>query len=366
MNIRNLTAMAILMSCFTAASIAQEIEYDDMYFNSKDRELLNARKASAAYAYNENKNKAKDAEKADEGNPTDSYSSRNVNPEYVSRSKGKASKNNDEGDYFVNDYRYQSGNYYDNWNSGYNNWANDAWYSNRWSMAPYGSWYSPYYAHNAWANPWCDPFYSSFYSPYYSYGWPGSYTYYYGSSWGYNGFGWGMSYAWGNPYRGYWSPYWGGRNTVIIINNDDNSRKVTYGKRSPRGGSYVLPKSNSTRVRNTPPEATIDNGSRYSNGRTTDNSRNTDGWRRSTNGSAATPVRSSSGNSGYNRSSNNSSSGWNNSGNRSSSWGNSGSNSSSGSFQRSSSGSSSSPSYTPSRSSGSSGGGTNGRSRGGR
>lgn len=238
MKIRNLTAIAAIMASFFSTH-AQEIEYDDMYFNSKDRKALNDRKASASYAYAESGKKVNGSkEVASKGNPTDSYSSKNINPEYISRSNAQTAKE-DEQDYFINDDRYKSGIYYNNWNNNYNNWAANFGYNN--------SWYSPYYGYGARSNPWCDPLYSnSYYSPYNNYGW-GSY---YGSSWGYSG--WGMSYAWGSPYyypRNYWRPYggygYGGYGNTVIVVNNDNTKGPVYGKRNSRS-SYVIRNTSGT------------------------------------------------------------------------------------------------------------------------
>ena len=73
--------LSLVSLLFTVAASAQGIENDDMYFNSKDRAKLNAAKATEVSA---SIKKSKKATVADEAvNPTDSYSARNVNPEYA-------------------------------------------------------------------------------------------------------------------------------------------------------------------------------------------------------------------------------------------------------------------------------------------
>jgi uncharacterized membrane protein YgcG len=56
-------------------------EYDDMYFTSKDRATLTANRQ---VVLSEGARRVTDSETASVINPTDSYSARNVNPEYIS------------------------------------------------------------------------------------------------------------------------------------------------------------------------------------------------------------------------------------------------------------------------------------------
>ena len=55
-------------------------------------------------------------------NPTDSYSARNVNPEFAARSNSQTAAA-DNQDYFVNNYKYNTSSNLNNWNNNYNNWA---------------------------------------------------------------------------------------------------------------------------------------------------------------------------------------------------------------------------------------------------
>lgn len=232
-----------LMAGFTLTTWAQE--YDDMYFNSSDRTKVNAQKATETYATNKTTKKNKQESEEVYANPTDSYSARNINPEYTSRSVSQVAKE-DEQDYYLNNYQYSTANNYSNWNNNYNSWNNSAWYNSGWYGPSYGAWNSPYY------NPYASWYGNSFYNdPFYN-------PYYYGSPWGGSGFSWGMSYAWGNPYYGY-SPYssmgnpWGWGmgfgfgaqvcsgwyyppyNSIVVVNGD--SRGPAYGKRSSRNSS---------------------------------------------------------------------------------------------------------------------------------
>ena len=60
-----------------SGAVAQDIEHDDMYFNSGDRAKLKAmRQTETVVASNR-----KDRLVEDDANPSDSYSARNTNPE---------------------------------------------------------------------------------------------------------------------------------------------------------------------------------------------------------------------------------------------------------------------------------------------
>jgi hypothetical protein len=107
-----------LISCLTlgfAASSFAQAEYDDMYFNARDRSELNALKSSGALAMTSRKKSMLDEELSQ--NPTDSYSARNVNPEHVSRSNARAAQE-DEQDYFISNYNQKTASSYSNWNNG--------------------------------------------------------------------------------------------------------------------------------------------------------------------------------------------------------------------------------------------------------
>lgn len=242
-----------LMAGFALTTWAQE--YDDMYFNSSDRAKVNAQKPTETYAANKTTKKNKQESEEVYANPTDSYSARNINPEYTSRSVSQVAKE-DEQDYYLNNYQYSTANKYSNWNNNYNSWNNSSWYNSGWYGPSYGAWNSPYY------NPYASWYGNSFYNdPFYN-------PYYYGSPWGGTGFSWGMSYAWGNPYYAY-SPYssWGNPwgwgmgfgfgaqvcsgwyyppyNSIVVVNGD--SRGPAYGKRSSRSTSNTTYTRNSGR-----------------------------------------------------------------------------------------------------------------------
>ena len=345
------------LSLAVATGASAQVEYDDMYFNSADRAEMKALQGQSL-AMTGKKKKALMEE--DFANPTDSYSARNISPEYVSRSNADEARA-DEQDYFVTNYNQKTAAGYSAWNNQFNNWYNSPWYSTGWynvgGWSPYyGHMYSPYYYD--WGSPWYDPYYG--YGSGWNYGYGSGWSLGYGLSFGYHpwhSWGWGLSsgYGWYNS----WYP-----STVVIVDNGTSGR-VHYGKRPTRGAAaYNNSTVTNSRTRSnvtTPPSYTRPNtGGRTTSTITTSapttgqSSHYNKNWRSA---AQTAPSRSSTWSSGSN-----SRSGYN-----------------SGSYDRGSS----SPSYSPSPSrsyggssgysggssgsSGSSGGGgSNGRTRGSR
>ena len=355
----------------TASAFAQ-VENDDMYFNSKDRAALKAQKASKESSLTmASAKKTKKVEQVapveEVVNPTDSYSARNVNPEYAARSNSQTAAA-DNQDYFVNNYQYNTSSNLNKWNSSFNGWYSNSWYNANYFYPNIYGWNSSYYgsAYDPYGNPWCNPYYQS--------GWSSSFSYYWGNSWNYGwGGGIGMSYAYGNPYSygspwgysglGYGYPYYGSGygyypGNIIIVNNNygygENGRKVVYGKRASHGGMVTSPQDSYVAPSRSDYPTSIRNGA--TGGRVAATSgRQEDYYNRSWRGSQqqSYPSRNSSKNSWDNSS-------WNNN-NSNGSWNNNGSSRSS---HDSNSYSPSSGGGGGSRQSAPSGGGSNGRSRG--
>jgi hypothetical protein len=252
---KTVMSLTVLMAA-GFASLAQ-VEVDDMYFNRKDRAKL--REGQEKEIAQRDLKMNEESRRTLAINPTDSYSSRNINPEYTSRQKTSPSNNNAQEDqgYFPAGYQQPVGvnqtlrnsNYY-----GYNNpYYGNSYYGNAWANpyygyssgfgSPYSSfWGSPFgYGGSGWSmsfgNNWGYPGYG-----WNSWGMPSSmfWNSYYGNSfynswgWGYGGNMWGSNY-WGgyNPYYGYSNYYGGGYYPVV-----DNGRpKPMYGKRSDRSNS---------------------------------------------------------------------------------------------------------------------------------
>jgi hypothetical protein len=234
--------LGLVVACLAGTVMAQES--DDMYFNRKDRAKLNAEKAkeTAVIASNSNTRTTQGVnEEEEEFTATESYSTRNTNPEYTSRSNSEVAQSDNE-DYFVSDYQYNTAQNLSRFNSNYSNWYNNPWYTNTYfAPAMYGGWNSPYYA--GYYNPWSVYSSPGFYgSVGYSWGSP-----YYGGYWGsgYNAWDYGYGSYYGNPYGASyygnsWGYYgggwnsWGGNNVIII--NEGSGRGVAYSKRPSRGG----------------------------------------------------------------------------------------------------------------------------------
>jgi hypothetical protein len=321
-----LTSVALLLA---TATFAQRVENDDMYFNSSDRVKLNALRASeqASYSASIKKSGKQDMGKEDlYNNTTDSYSARNINPEFAARSNSQTAQADDQ-DYFVSNYQYQTSTNLNNWNNSFNNSYNNPWYSANYFGPSINSWNSPYYgsAYDSWGNPWCNPYYRS--------GWSSSFSFYWGNSWNYGGgYGMGMGYGYGNPYSnwgpsyGYGYGYGGGGGfyypgTVIVVNNYGESGRgnVAYGKRATRGTMATSPQegTNSRTRSSYVPAAggrTSDGGRVAATGRSQGQEDYYNrSWKNNTqNQNSAYPSRSSTNNSwsntsnGYNRSSNSS------------------------------------------------------------
>lgn len=242
----------------TAAAFGQ-VENDDMYFNSKDRVKLKSQNSVDEPQYLASAKKTKKAEQvaAEEVvNPTDSYSARNVNPEFTARSNSQTAQT-DNQDYFINNYQYSTASSLNNWNRGYSSYYNNSWYGNSYYGPSSYGWASPYYGgyYDTWGNPWCNPYYQS--------GWSSSFGYSWGSSWNY-GWGMSMSYMYGNPYMNSYYPGYGygygfgpsmgwvyGGPAVVVVNySGEYGRNVVYGKRASHGGMVTTPQDASyTRTR---------------------------------------------------------------------------------------------------------------------
>jgi len=275
-----------------AGAFAQE--YDDMYFRSKDREKQNATikssKSEEVYASNSyetfKKKNFKETTMLDEyTNPTDSYSARNVNPEYISRSYSEQASEVEQN-YFVDGYTsalattnafdYNQGYYYNGWNSSQMNTMNmynTGWYGpsfyNGWRNNPW-----------AWNDPWMNPHMGMGMNPYMGMGmnpfmgsgWNMSFGYGMGSGWGNpwnSGWNMGMGYMWGNPY--YNSMRWpssiwycpsGSAATVV-----SDSRRATYAKPVSRSGNYAAYNPNASAPTSAVTTSTSRSAGNNSNGR---------------------------------------------------------------------------------------------------
>jgi len=233
-------AFLSLLAVSASLVATAQVEHDDMYFKSKDRSRLQASKPMTL------KSMSAEHEIATSINPTDSYSARNVNPEYISQNK-VGSGTSEPASYFVPDYTPTAVNQ--------NLVTNNSTYWNNNNMAMAG--YNPYSyrgMYSAFANP-----YNSFYSPMYGYGYdPFGYNSFYNTGWSSFmtlGFGMGSYYPYGGGGAWGWNSFYnmGGYgyypSNVIIVNNDYYNRNVVYSKRSSRSSdvnNYVNANNRST------------------------------------------------------------------------------------------------------------------------
>jgi hypothetical protein len=247
------------------AAVAQSVEYDDMYFNGKDRQKLKDQQAKEAAAFSQtpaskhNKSNAASEVYADNG----SYSARNQNPEFAARSNAEAAS--DDAEYFSSDYRYNNAAQVQNFNKNYSNWYGSPWVANNYWGSSIYDWNTPYYGsmYDSWGNPWMNPYYRS--------GWSTSFSFAMGNSWNYGmgsgmGYGMGMGFGcpFGNPYNNSWASwgmsygagfgygYGGGyyRYPTVIVVND--TRSYSYGKRGSQNGMVTSRQSAAnTRARQT-------------------------------------------------------------------------------------------------------------------
>ncbi|MCU0367559.1 MAG: hypothetical protein MUF39_01890 [Cyclobacteriaceae bacterium] len=337
-------AFLTLLSIVTTMVVsAQVVEYDDMYFNSKDRVRVAAAKPVSMTPAQKEMNQV-----ATPINPTDSYSARNVNPEYISQSKVNTSGVEENVAYFSPDYTPTAvnQNIYNNAipsNSFYGNpYSNPYNYGMSTFGSPYGSFYPSYSAFSPYG-------FGSMYPSGWSSFWNVGMSFGYGSMWGspYMGMGMGCMTCMNNGFGGFgWNP-WGFNNfypggSVIII--DNNTRPVTYGRRTSRSTDVNNPVYNNNRATTGTATTLVDaNGKvRGSGGRTTagnePGSYYQQGWRTNTannSGAVNTSGTSRSGsqsnwfdNSSRNSNSRSSDSFFNSSGSRNSGWSSGGSNSS--------------------------------------
>ncbi len=330
-------AMVILTMGMSVAAMAQE--NDDMYFNSKDRLVVNqANEQLMAKRYQA---ADRNAVLTNPVNPSDSYSGRGVNPEYNAQGKNGTAVIQDNPDYFLSSYQpkninssLSSGN--NTYNSAYNGYGMNPYYGyggmgssmmgygmgygmnsmmgygmgyGMNSMMGYGMGYGyPYsmFSMGYGMSSYGSGFYGgygmgygmgSMYSPYGMYG-MGSMYYPYG-----NGYGYG-----GGPYGG----YSGG-----VINETHNT---SYGRHSVRSSGLNNYVDNSRGTSSVTNPAGVGRGNQ--SGRTAGSQPDyyNSGWRNN----ATNMTRS-----GYDNSGN---SGWGNTRSGNSGWGNSGTRSSMDSF----------------------------------
>jgi hypothetical protein len=348
-----ITFLSILSVSIAFVASAQNVEHDDLYFRSKDRVVLASSKPVKMFVPSE------DMAVVSKINPTDSYSARNVNPEYLSQSKVNPTVTN-QGSvaYFTPDYIPTSVNQNIYNNPGFSNFN--------------GAMMNPFFGSGMGIGMGMMPGFGSPFNNFYS---PWGYDPYGFNS--FNNFGWssglsmGMGFGgwnpWGSPWNNFGMNNWGwnsgfnnwgwnswnngwNRPVVVVGNGNDSGSGSVYGKRTSRSNDL----NNPVTINNRSTGGVVDTQgrSRGSSGRIASNENNTSGnyyqrgWRSNPDTNPTRTTWSSTGRSlndgsgAINGRSNSSSSFFNDNGSRSSNWGgnNSSSSFSSGGGSRSSGG----------------------------
>jgi hypothetical protein len=276
--------LTILAVAAGSCALAQSTEeYDDMYFTAKDRATLTANRQVELSS--ESARRITESETASVINPTDSYSARNVNPEYISGVKTNGSSSAVQ--YFSPSYQPMAVN--QKLTANCNTCGNDS-YGNATNFNTFNQFSNPYGFNNYGMMNSYNGFGNGFYQPGLNFsfgnGWGGPSSSFYNNYYGMNSFGgWGNSFynnsfGWGNGYYG---------NTVVVIREPQ-----IQGRRPTRADA-----STSTYYQNRPTTA--------STGQTTYYDR---GWRQTT--SSATPDRGSWTNSNNGSNTNSRQSNWGN------------------------------------------------------
>jgi hypothetical protein len=231
------------------STTAQKVEHDDMYFTSKDRTQVKAATAKVQVKRTP-ATLAVAAEPELAVNPTDTYSARNVNPEYSTINGAKDSKK--KADYFIENYAptgvnsnlkgsssttglSPSNSAYALGYSPYSSNSMSMTYGSMYGYNRYNPWgYNPWvyggaaYGYgNVWTSPWAmyDPFFDPFYTglSYYPFGF-----------FGYNG----------GAYRGFGCPpanYWNTNTAFMYDPTRYDGTSQTYQKRIDRSSSGYRP-----------------------------------------------------------------------------------------------------------------------------
>lgn len=273
-----LIIISIVGYLFSFAAYSQ-VETDDMYFKASDRAKLNQGKVTAENVMTPKK-LAEASEVNQPINPTDSYSARNINPEYSAQLNENESVVS-EDNYFTPDFQPRAVNQnISNCNCGQ------------------GSFYNPYNGVNR---------FNSFNSPYYNpYGYPGGFNSFNSfSSFGYpysgfnSGFGLSTGFGWGGfspgfygglgygAFNGFYDPFgynsfgFFPRTRVVFVSSDAGNRVVNSRRptRSTNTNNLVTGNSRTATTGNTVGQRTTISSGRTGNGVTQSDYYNK-GWRK--------------------------------------------------------------------------------------
>lgn len=212
--------------CFLAFALglsasAGAQEFDDMYFNGKDR-LAQTESNSAALA-SRYQDRDRQAVNSNPVNPSDSYTGRGVNPEYNAQQKNGTTILQENPDYFLSNFQPKSINssLYSGSNSSYSSGCNCG-YGNPYGMG-YGGFGNPYGGYSPYGYNGLTTSMGYGFSPY-------------GSMWS-MGLSYGMGSQYGSPNYGY-NPYgYYGYPTTVVVTGADAGIGQAHGRRPTRASS---------------------------------------------------------------------------------------------------------------------------------
>ncbi|MDX5337977.1 MAG: hypothetical protein LPK25_03045 [Cyclobacteriaceae bacterium] len=227
-----LLSAGILSSCSTN-KMAMNGAQDNLYFMASDARI------ATQYAVENNTPKTFESLSQSPSQLQENFSSRNVNPEYISRYQTSTAPEESGTVYFDEGQVNQSSaniNAYDNYYSSANGNSNSSPNINfnfglGFGFSPFGWGMSPYMGFG-WGYPlgfnmslgfgWGYPMFPSWGYPMYG--------------WGYPGYGWGYPmYGWGYPVY----PVYPGYPSYILPGGEYGNRRVVYGARPTRGSSVA-------------------------------------------------------------------------------------------------------------------------------
>jgi hypothetical protein len=259
-----LAGLTLMSACATSDQFAQTSEYDDLYFTASDRNTVEFTKL--------NDPKKADYQQGSYVFDQQSYSSKNVNPEYIAKYNAGNQLNQEESvaqneEYYVEEFEREdympSGNQPQVVNNFYgpaSTFGNPA-FGGGWGASPF---FDPFLM---------DPFYDPFWGPSAfagaGWGWRPGFNMGISMGFGWGRPGWGFGNAWAyRPWRdpffspwgfrngyamgfndGFYGSYWNRPGVVIINNNENlgvNRRLVTNGRNIQRVSRATTPRSNAT------------------------------------------------------------------------------------------------------------------------
>jgi hypothetical protein len=229
-----LLGAAVLSSCSTNKLAMMNGPEDNMYFRASDVQI------ATQYAVENNNPRTFENLSQSPALVEENFSSRNVNPEYISRYQATTNDFDNGAVYFDDGGVAQSNpniNAYDNFyssSSARNNFSSPNINFNFGLGLGFGM------------NPWGYGIYDPFWGP--NWGWRPGFSWNIGIGWGYPSlglgygprWGWGPSYGWGMPIYPVWGyPVYAGYPAYTLPGGEQGGRRVVYGARPTRGSSMT-------------------------------------------------------------------------------------------------------------------------------